>query len=129
MPSSVIIVRGSAAVRRALPSFSVMEIIPVSAMAKLAPVMPTSAWRYFSRSTRRATIVSSSGLSDGASFSLRLEHVLDLAAREVHGGEDDVIGRLLAKLDDVLAEVGLHHLVAGLLHRLVEMDFLARSSP
>ena len=62
-----IIVCGNAAVSRALPSFSVMEIIPVSAMAKFAPVMPTSAWRYFWRSTRRATIVSSSGSSDGAS--------------------------------------------------------------
>ena len=71
MPSSVIIVFGSAAVRRELPSFSVMEIIPVSAMAKFAPVMPTSAAMYFWRITRRATIVRSSGLSDGASPSSR----------------------------------------------------------
>ena len=47
MPSSVIIVFGSAAVRRALPSFSVMEIMPVSAMAKFAPVKPMSAVNIF----------------------------------------------------------------------------------
>ena len=63
MPSSEIIVLGSAEVRRALPSFSVMETMPVSAMAKLAPVMPTSAVMYFSRRARRAIMVSSSGLS------------------------------------------------------------------
>ena len=53
MPSNETIVLGSAAVRRALPSFSVMEIMPVSAMAKFAPVKPMSAVRYFLRSARR----------------------------------------------------------------------------
>ena len=61
MPMSVIIVFGSAAVSRAFPSFSVMETMPVSAMAKFAPVMPMSAVRYFERKARRAAIVSSSG--------------------------------------------------------------------
>ena len=64
-------IRGSAAVSRALPSFSVIEIIPVSATAKLAPVIPTSACTYFCRRTRRARRVNSSGLSEGTSPSVR----------------------------------------------------------
>ena len=126
MPTSVIIVLGNAAVSRALPSFSVIEIMPVSAMAKFAPVMPTSAWRYFFRITRRATIVSSSGSSDGASLSFFWNRSLDLAARQVHRGEHEVIRRLFAELDDEFAQVGLDDFVARLLHRVVEMDFLGR---
>ena len=66
IPSNVIMVFGKAAVRRALPSFSVIETMPVSAMAKFAPVIPMSAVRYFFRNARRAIIVNSSGLSVGA---------------------------------------------------------------
>ena len=43
MPEIAMCTRGSAAVSRALPSFSVIEIWPVSATRKFAPVIPTSA--------------------------------------------------------------------------------------
>ena len=116
--------RGSAAPSRALPSFSVIEIIPVSAIAKLAPVMPASASRYFRRSTRRAIMVSSSGLSVGSAPSSRVKSAPTSVRREVHGREDDVVGRLPPQLHDELAEVGLHDLHARRLDRLAEADLL-----
>jgi hypothetical protein len=42
-----------------LPSFSTMTIVPVSAMPKLTPLMPTSAEANRSRSVSRAVLVSS----------------------------------------------------------------------
>ena len=39
-----------------MPSFSVMEIMPVSATPKLTPLMPTSAVRKTSRSAARAAL-------------------------------------------------------------------------
>ena len=44
----------------------------------------------------------------------------------MHGREDDVVRRLLAKLDDELAQVGFHHFEAVFLESLVEMNFLGR---
>src|SRR5262249_32476855 len=46
---------GTAWVRSPLPSLVTMIEVPVSATRKLAPVMPTSASRYFWRSTWRAS--------------------------------------------------------------------------
>ncbi len=46
---------------RPLPSLVTSTRVPVSATAKLAPVMPMSAWRNFCRSSFRATAVSTSG--------------------------------------------------------------------
>ena len=49
--------------RRALPSFSVIAMPPISAIMKLAPVTPISAFTYFSLSIFLAIKVSSSGLA------------------------------------------------------------------
>ena len=76
LPSSEMTVLGRAAVRRAFPSFSVIEIMPVSAIAKFAPVIPMSAVIYFWRSTRRAIMVSSSGFCVGALPSSRVKSSL-----------------------------------------------------
>ena len=52
------------------------------------------------------------------------EVVLDLLLGQVHRRRDDVARRLVAKLDDVFAEVGLHRLDAVVLEMLVEGDLL-----
>ena len=52
---------GRICVRSPLPSLVTMIDVPVSAMRKLAPVMPTSAARNFARSTWRASASSCSG--------------------------------------------------------------------
>jgi hypothetical protein len=61
MPNKTTWIFGNADVSRAFPSFSVIEIIPVSATAKLAPVMPMSAAIYAWRSAFRAVMLSASG--------------------------------------------------------------------
>src|SRR4029077_11045092 len=119
MPISAMCVLGKAHVKRAFPSFSVMEIIPVSAMAKFAPLMPTSAVRYLPRSTRRAMIMSSSGLSVG------FEQIADFPAEEMHCGENEMVGRLVPELHDVLAEIAFNHRQPRLFQGLVEMNFLS----
>src|SRR5206468_2361039 len=53
--------RGSEVTMRPLPSLVTRTMLPVSAIAKFAPVMPRSAWRNFSRSSPRAIFVSTSG--------------------------------------------------------------------
>ena len=49
---------------------------------------------------------------------------LDLVARQVHGRADDVARRLVADLDEVLAQVRLDDLEAGFLQMGVERDLL-----
>ena len=49
---------------------------------------------------------------------------LDVVAREMDRGRDDVRGRLVAQLDDVFAEISLDRRDAGRLQRLVEADLL-----
>ena len=62
MPSSDHVDPGAATVTsRPLPSLVTSTIDPVSATARLAPVMPTSAWRNAVRSFSRAKPTSSSG--------------------------------------------------------------------
>ncbi|KAF5048416.1 hypothetical protein DSECCO2_450290 [anaerobic digester metagenome] len=58
MPAMATWTRGRVVVRRALPSLVMMPMLPVAAMAKLAPEMPMSAWQYLGRSSRRATLTS-----------------------------------------------------------------------
>ncbi|MNI95755.1 hypothetical protein D3C73_1540740 [compost metagenome] len=70
MPINVICVFGTVDTMRALPSFSNSTIEPVSAIAKLQPVMPMSAARNFARSFRRtkpASTLVSGGSSSPAS--------------------------------------------------------------
>ena len=124
MPTRATWILGSEAVRRALPSFSVMEIMPVSAMAKLAPLMPMSAWQYFKRRAWRAIMVNSSGIVGGRGTKLVMEQIADLMTGQVHGGEDQMIGGFVTELDNVFAEVGFNDLEAVLFQGVVEMDFL-----
>jgi hypothetical protein len=111
-----------------LPSLVTITEVPVSAMRKLAPVMPTSAARKRSRSMVRASASSEVGslrVAVGRKVGVDLpEGLLDLRLGEVDGRRDDVARPLVAELDDVLAEVGLDRHDAVLLEMLVEADLL-----
>ena len=65
--------RGSDVTIRPFPSLVTSTTVPVSATAKLAPVIPRSAWRNFSRSSRRATRVSTSGSASTRRLSARVK--------------------------------------------------------
>ncbi len=52
------------------------------------------------------------------------EILLDLRGVEMHGGRDDVARQLVAKLDDVFAEIGLDRRDAVRLKVLVDPDLL-----
>ena len=56
MLASTMCTRGRVCVRSPLPSLVTMTLLPVSAIRKLAPVMPTSAARNFARSRVRASV-------------------------------------------------------------------------
>ena len=60
MPITATWMRGRAVTRRALPSFSTTQIVPVSATPKLTPEMPMSALANTSRSRVRAWATSAS---------------------------------------------------------------------
>ena len=64
-------IRGSEVTIRPLPSLVTSTTVPVSATAKLAPVIPMSAWRNFSRRAFRATAVRTSGSASNRPFSSR----------------------------------------------------------
>ena len=64
IPTITTCVFGQATDNRALPSFSVKAIPPMSDKIKLAPVMPISACTYFSRKFLRATNVNCSGVNE-----------------------------------------------------------------
>jgi len=63
--------RGSEVTIRPLPSLVTRTTVPVSATAKLAPVIPRSAWRNFSRSSPRAIRVRTSGSASTGRLSSR----------------------------------------------------------
>ena len=52
------------------------------------------------------------------------QHLGDLPARAVDDRREDVRGALAGKLDDPLAEVGLHRRQPGRLERVVQLDLL-----
>ncbi len=60
-PITATCTRGSEVTIRPLPSLVTSTMVPVSATPKLAPVIPRSACRNFSRSSARAIRVSTSG--------------------------------------------------------------------
>ena len=111
MLASTMCTRGRVCVRSPLPSLVTMTLLPVSAIRKLAPVMPTSAARNFSRSLVRASVRMSrrswNTRSAGRSVWRLAELRLPVLAVQVERRRDDVAGQLVAKLDDVFAEVGL----------------------
>ena len=66
----------------------------------------------------------------GVEVGVRLAEIgLDLVAREVDGGRDDVRGPLLADLDQVFPEVGLDRFDAVRLEVLVELDLAVKRQP
>ena len=88
-----------------------MTLLPVSAIRKLAPVMPTSAAR---------NCLPQPGACLGQDVAAFAEHAvrrqigvglaearLPVLLVEVERRRDDVAGQLVAKLDDVFAEIGL----------------------
>ena len=119
---------GRICVRSPLPSLVTMIEVPVSAIRKFAPVMPTSAARKRSRSTRARLGEQLDGLGEVAlGVEMRVhaaEIALHLRRVEMHGRRDDVARHLVAQLDDVFAEVGLDRPDAGRFERGVEPDLL-----
>ena len=123
---------GRICVRSPLPSFVTMIEVPVSAMRKFAPVMPTSAARKRWRSTVARLAEQLHRLGQVTPRVERRVHppevLLDLRRGDVHGGRDDVRGHLAAELDDVLAEVGLDRRDAARLEMAVRARSPRRSS-
>ena len=66
IPISAMCVRGTLVVSRAFPSFSRIRIVPVSATAKLTPLMPRSASAKRRRSAWRAAAVNAAASSEGS---------------------------------------------------------------
>ena len=116
MPISATCTRGSVVVSRPLPSFVVMQTLPVSATPKLPPEMPMSALQepgaqHAPRQRRHARRIGHLVVGRPAAWrgtsratSCRLLWMI---------GIDDVRRMIVVELDDELAEVGLEHLDAG----------------
>ena len=104
-------------VRSPLPSLVTMIDEPVSAIRKLAPVMPTSAARNFSRRIWRASptsvAASVSTRSFGRCVCTRRKSASTCSCVRWMAGAMMWLGRLLADLHQVLAEIGLDHLEAA----------------
>ncbi len=119
---------GRICVRSPLPSLVTMIEVPVSAMRKFAPVMPTSAARKLSRSTAARLAKKLHRLGEiAAAVELRVRAAkirLDLGRVEVHRRGDDVARHLVPELDDVLAEIGLDRRDAVAFEVVVEADLL-----
>ena len=129
MLASTICTRGRVCVRSPLPSLVTMTLLPVSAIRKLAPVMPTSAAR--NRSPQLGACLG----QDVAAFvehavrrqvGVRLaEARLPVLLVEVERRRDDVAGQLVTKLDDVFAEIGLDRRDAVAFQVVVDAQLLA----
>ena len=98
--------------------------MPVSAAAKLTPVMPMSARKNSACSVYAAHAVSSSRSAGSFSAGLGAQHVTDLRQRLVNRGQDHVRRPLAGELHDVLAEVGLHRMDARGFETVAEVDLL-----
>ncbi len=118
--------RGRVCVRSPLPSLVTMTDEPVSAMRKLAPVMPTSAARNFPPQPGAGLGQQVAALVEHAvlrQVRMRLaEALLPVLDVEVEGRRDDMRRRLLAQLDDVLAEIGLDRRDAVALQMVVDPE-------
>ena len=109
-----------------LPSFSTITIVPVSAIPKLTPLMPTSAAAKRSRSVARAVLRHLGNIVSRRHAEFGSEELGDLSARFMNRGRDDVRRRLVRKLNDVLTEICFDHLHAGSFERVVEMRLFGR---
>ena len=65
------------------------------------------------------------GAVGGGGAQMLGKEITDLPAANMHAGEDEVVGRLAAQLLDEFTQIALHHPIALLLKRRVEVDFLA----
>ena len=97
---------------RPLPSDSTTQIVPVSAMAKLAPLMPTRADRNLAPQVqpgglgqRGRLVRQGAGSSTSAHFPQ--EDLPDLRAVEVDRRHQNVRRAIVTELDDELGQVGL----------------------
>ena len=120
---------GSDCVRSPLPSLVTITDEPVSAIRKLAPVMPTSAARNFcaqdlARLARRSCEGSISCRSGGSLVCRRRKSASTWSWVRWMAGAMMWLGVSCADLDEVLAEIGLDHLDAVRLERVVEADLL-----
>ena len=127
MPIIATWTRGSVVVSRPLPSLVQMQMLPVSATAKLTPLMPRSASRNAPRSTRAGELRHVRHVGDVVvgRAELLAEDPRDVLLRLVEDWGDDVRRAVVVELHDELAEVGLDHLDAGGLECVVELDLLA----
>ena len=129
IPISVITTRaGSVVHMRPLPSDSTTPTVPVSAIAKLAPLT-----RHGHGEELRAQ-VAPGGLGDPRGLEAQLlrrgdgalEQVGDLRPVAVDGRHEDVRLLVVAELDDELRQIGLDRADAAQRERLVEPDLVRR---
>ncbi len=122
MPMQAMCSLGSETPMSALPSLVQTTKPPVSAMAKLTPVMPASAAMNLLAqmpARRFGQVVRIGGSLLGPQMLVkRLAHLLLL---DVDGRQHDVAGRLVAQLHDPFAQVGVDHLDAVLLQIRIQV--------
>ena len=120
MPNSAMWTGGSVTVRSALPSFVTSTIVPVSAMAMFAPLMPTDGLdELLPQGDARVVL-------DGLDGRLGAEDPGRVLLREVDGRRDEVRRARVRELDHALAQVGLDDLHPQRLEVRVELDLLGR---
>ena len=110
IPITLMSTSGSVVHMRPLPSDSTTETVPVSATAKLTPLIPTRALKNSLRRCRRAVSASSRGIVGelGRRVGQRAgEQGADLLAVLVDRRDQDVRGRVVGELDDELGQIGL----------------------
>ena len=99
-------------------------MVPVSATAKLAPLMPMSARANFSRSRRRPACASDGRIVRQCFAGVFRQDAGDALAGVMDGRGDEMRRPFAGQLDDELAKVGLRYLQAGRFQRRIEMHFL-----
>ena len=125
IPTTVMSVSGRVVQKRPLPSDSTTQTVPVSATAKLAPLIATRARRNRSRRWRRAASASSLRLvGEVGQAEPVAEEVADLGAVLVDRRDEDVRGALVGELADQLRQVRLDHVDPGRGERVVEADLV-----
>ncbi len=126
IPMTAMCTGGSDEHMRPFPSFVTRTIVPVSATAKLTPVIPTGRLEEPAAEMVAGERRELGGVVADRAAGQRLEQVAHLIRGLVDRGDDDVLGRLTGRLDDELAEVGLDDLDPGRLEVLVQADLLGR---
>ena len=119
--------RGGVVVSSALPSLVTVQIAPVSATRKLAPEMPTSAERnLLAQLAPRALRPWRPGPRSCGGRCRALNSTDTCSRVRCIAGQTMCDGRVAGELDDVLGEVGLDALDAGLGQRVRQADLLAQ---